>query len=71
MAEWEMNRTTRIIRTLCVACKRVKATRPDHLRQQDRITYAMSAEHVTKAGQCGSITRVLASHVVMAMLGIS
>ena len=31
MAEWEMNKTTRIIRTLCVACKRVKATRPDHL----------------------------------------
>ena len=36
MAEWEMNRTTRIIRTLCVACKRVKATRPDHLCDECR-----------------------------------
>ena len=36
MAEWEMNKTTRIIRTLCVACKRVKATRPDHLCDECR-----------------------------------
>lgn len=36
MAEWEMSRTTRIIRTLCVACKRVKATRPDHLCDECR-----------------------------------